>query len=211
MKGLLLKDYYVLKKQLPILLLMTTAFAFAGNSFSIYAIIYSALLPVTAIAYDERSKWDILASSMPYTIRQLVLSKYVLGWIMIIASSVVCAAAELIAAAVKNAAGFKPDFSYFSNFIGGQYIGVMLIALILPFVMKVGVEKARILYSILLGFCAAIIVTSRFFIDSLAQFVFGSSNLTAFIIISVSILLAVSVSILSIKISISFYKKKNRT
>ena len=45
------------------------------------------MLPYTAMAYDERSKWNQLAAMMPYSDRDIVLSKYVFGWLFILAAT----------------------------------------------------------------------------------------------------------------------------
>ena len=80
MKGLLLKDCFTLVKQMKIFLLIIIVFSLVpGYSMSAFAIVYSALLPMSALAYDERSKWDSLAAMMPYRPRDMVLSKYLLG------------------------------------------------------------------------------------------------------------------------------------
>lgn len=82
MKALLLKDFYVLWKQMRIFLLLIVVFsALPGGYSAIFAVTYAALLPYSCVAYDERSKWDQLAAMLPYTVRDLVLSRYVLGWI----------------------------------------------------------------------------------------------------------------------------------
>lgn len=68
MKGLFIKDLYTLAKQMKIFLLMIVVFAVVPNgSMAGFAIVYSAMLPMTSLAYDERSHWDELAATMPYS------------------------------------------------------------------------------------------------------------------------------------------------
>ena len=82
MKALLMKDCYTLWKQVRIYLLVMLAISvFNGDFGNIFIVIWAALLPYTAMAYDERSKWDQMAAMMPYSIRDIVLGKYVLGWL----------------------------------------------------------------------------------------------------------------------------------
>lgn len=55
MKALILKDTYVIWKQLRYFLIIILLFSCIPNSFNnAFAIIYSAMLPYTALAYDER-------------------------------------------------------------------------------------------------------------------------------------------------------------
>ena len=90
MKGLLLKDWYTLTRQLKFILAMLVFFSILpGYSTVSFALVYAAMLPITALAYDERSKWDELAAMMPYSVRELVLSKYILGLLCFIAMIVI--------------------------------------------------------------------------------------------------------------------------
>ena len=80
-KALLLKDWLVLSRQMKVFLVLIAVFsAVPVLSVSSFAIVYSAMLPYTAMAFDERDKWDRLAAMMPYRESDLVLSKYLLGY-----------------------------------------------------------------------------------------------------------------------------------
>ena len=97
MKGLLLKDWYTLIKQMKIMLVLMLVFACVpGYSMAAFAVVYAAMLPVTALAYDERSKWDELAAMLPYSVKEIVGGKYVLGVTAVAAAGAVAAAAQLI-------------------------------------------------------------------------------------------------------------------
>ena len=77
MKALLKKDIFVLIRQMRMFLVMIVVFSvLPGMNMSIFAIVYCGMLPYTAMAYDERSKWTQLAAMMPYTPGHIVLSKY---------------------------------------------------------------------------------------------------------------------------------------
>ena len=66
MKALLLKDFYVLWKQMKAFLVLILLFsALPGSYNAIFAVTYAAMLPYSCVAYDERSKWDQLAAMMP--------------------------------------------------------------------------------------------------------------------------------------------------
>ena len=85
MKSLLLKDYYTLKKNLGVVLLFMLGFCclMSDDLVTVYCAFYAAMLPVTAIAYDERANWNSLAVSMPYSFRDLALGKYLLGYLLL--------------------------------------------------------------------------------------------------------------------------------
>lgn len=84
MSALLLKDYYVIFRQMKIFLLLILVFScIPGTFYSTFAVVYASMLPYTALAYDERSRWDQMAAMMPYSARDVVLSKYLFGWIAV--------------------------------------------------------------------------------------------------------------------------------
>ena len=84
MKALLVKDIYSIWKQLRLMLLILVVFAVMPDDYmNVLALTIAAMMPYTAAAYDERSRWNLMAAMMPYTPLDMVLSKYVLGWLMI--------------------------------------------------------------------------------------------------------------------------------
>ena len=104
MKGLVWKDIYTLLKQAKFILLLMVLFAcLPGYSMSAFAIFYGAMLPITALAYDERSKWDELAAMMPYSVKEIVGSKYVLGLLLVGGISALSIAARIVIGIIKAA------------------------------------------------------------------------------------------------------------
>ena len=74
MKALLLKDWYVLRKQAWAYLIIVLVWgAIPSEVLNLLAVVYGAMIPYTAMAYDERSKWDTLAGMLPYADRERVL------------------------------------------------------------------------------------------------------------------------------------------
>lgn len=87
MRGLIMKDMLTIAKQAKAFLILILFFAvipsFSGSSF---AMLYAAMMPISALAYDENCKWDQLAAMMPYSVRDIVLSKYLFGYICLLAT-----------------------------------------------------------------------------------------------------------------------------
>lgn len=83
MKSLLLKDVLVLLRQSRLFTLLTVLLAlcsgFKPEVLRSIAILYAVLLPLSVLAYDERSGWDRTAVVMPYSTASLVGSKYLIG------------------------------------------------------------------------------------------------------------------------------------
>lgn len=133
MKALIRKDFYVLWKQMRIFILLVLVFFFFQGSFgSVFIVIWCAMLPYTALAYDERCKWDQLAAMMPYSVRDMVLSKYVLGWLCAGAASVLSLAAQAV---LKNG-DFRVILLSFCA-------SVCVLAITLPLMLRFGVERGR--------------------------------------------------------------------
>lgn len=195
MTGLILKDLLNLKRQgklLGILILFYLFLSVSTKNSSFFGgviAVMCALLPVTAMSFDERCKWDKYALTMPVNRRDLVLSKYIL-------------------AAIFCAAGFLINFIY--NLITGSgeitevlqislsllSVGLFLLSLLLPILFKYGVEKGRLLMILVLFLPTAIVIflSSQGFslpegknLDQLAWLFFPAALLLFFISISVSV------------------------
>ena len=81
MKALLWKDICLLRRQLRLFIFAMLVFAAIPNSYiQLFAVAYASMLPYNTIALDEQSHWDQLAAMMPYSDRDVVLSKYLVGW-----------------------------------------------------------------------------------------------------------------------------------
>lgn len=147
MRALLMKDCYTLWKQLRIfIVVMLVITVFNGTFGNLFIVVWAAMMPYTAMAYDERSKWDQLAAMMPYSIRDIVLSKYLLGWLC-------CGAAALFSLAVQSIltvlrfpmAALDPT----ANLLG-FCASLCVLALTLPLMFRFGVEKGRLVMFLLI-------------------------------------------------------------
>ncbi len=143
MKGLLLKDILNLKQQGKIYLailgvwLLVSFMNKDANFFASVMMIFAAMLPMSAVAYDEKAKWDSYALTMPFTKNDLVLSKYLLALIGSLVGSIVSLAVGLL---LDNefAALLTTVKLYLS-------IGMIIASIVLPFIFKLGAEKGRLI------------------------------------------------------------------
>lgn len=159
MTGLLLKDMYIMLKQTKFFLVLVVILAFLPHDFMyVYALFYAALLPVTALAYDERAKWDKYVNMMPYTVNKIIGSKYVMGYLSVTFVVFLTCLGKLLAAA----AGF--GMPVLEDWIGLALIACItltLLAVNLPLMFWIGTEKGRILF-VMLSVCSIVGVTSLF-------------------------------------------------
>ncbi len=82
MKALILKDFYVLKRALLFYAVIIFMFCLMpGGEF--IGMLYAALLPTSAFAYDDRSRWGELAAMLPYSDMDIIFSRYILCWLSV--------------------------------------------------------------------------------------------------------------------------------
>lgn len=149
MKALLLKDVFVLSKQMKFYLFIIIFFSCApNNATTMFAVAYAAMLPMTALAYDERSKWPNLAMMMPYSMKSLVLSKYIIGYIGIGVSLVLSIISETI---IHIAKGNPVTTELYLAEVLSVCVGGILLPVIMPLLFRFGVEKGRIFLFIVMG------------------------------------------------------------
>ena len=152
MSALILKDYYVIFRQMRIFLLLVLVFScIPGAFYSTFAVVYASMLPYTALAYDERSHWDQMAAMMPYSDRDLVLSKYVFGWL----STVAAAAATFVLQTVLAAVWPGAEGPSVPVILLSVCVAVCILDITLPMMFRFGVEKARLaMFLIIFLVCA---------------------------------------------------------
>lgn len=207
MKGLILKDLFVLRKQWKIFALLIVFFAIVplyGENASIFQgiiVVLAAMLPVTALSYDERAHWEKYALTMPLNRRTLVLGKYLLGVFFILVAIAICVLAMLLIGVIKK----QPlSADYVLTELVFLAVGLIFLSLILPMMFKFGTEKGRLA---LMGF-AVIIMLAPMLAENLE---WGGDGAPAFlnmgflVVVSLGILL---LPVLSFCLSVRIYKKR---
>lgn len=145
MKALLLKDVYVIWKQMRIFIVVILLLSMVNSAFNmVFLVVWCSMLPYTAMAYDERSRWNQLAAMMPYSKRDVVLSKYVLGWLCMAAAGLLCLAAQLVLGR------FFQGGVDFSVLLTSLCLGVISLDITLPAVMRFGVERGRMIFLVVI-------------------------------------------------------------
>lgn len=152
MKSLLLKDFYVITKQLKIFLIIIPVITLTtGEAMSTFSILLGAVLPMTAIAYDERSKWNELAAMMPYSKFDLIFSKYLLGYLCMFGAALLVFIGQIIG---KNngIVVIDDDINVLLFAVMG---GLIFIAINTPILFKFGSEKGRFVFIITMALVGA--------------------------------------------------------
>lgn len=200
MKGLLLKDWKTLLKQTKVMLTIMALFACVPSTYmSAFALFYAAMMPITALAYDERAKWDELAAMMPYTAKAIVGSKYALGLTLM---APVLALSVLFRLIVHSTPIVSEDTM---ALLITACLSLILMAIDLPFMFRFGVEKGRLIYILL---TCVFIVAGATYADKLTDMINGIG--TAMVTIVPLLLLAVTAIALFVSccISVHVYRAK---
>lgn len=148
MTGLLLKDFYTLRKtvkqMLGTLLLLSVWSAFLKNSsfIAMISLMYGAMLLINSMASDEVSGFTSYMLTLPVTKKEMVREKYLLLCIMLTAGFLVGIAGDLgIRFLLRDTAEFGEDILFLA--LMACYL-LLVFSFMLPAMIKLGVEKARL-------------------------------------------------------------------
>ena len=142
MLGLVYKDLMVMRRTLLLYGAMGIVYGYIaiygdqyGMVFALMMIV-SAMVPVSAISYDERSKWDKIVNTMPLSRKEVVLSKYVLAILLTAISSVIIFAFYMLV----------PEMPLEEKAVITAVMAMMAMiyqAALMPVMFKFGSEKGR--------------------------------------------------------------------
>lgn len=205
MKGLLYKDFCLMKKHCRAYLFVVVFILFAaimeedGLFMLLYPCILSGMMPVSLLGYDERSGWDRYSGTLPYTKAQIVSAKYIVGLIMQALVMALSAAAQLCRIVRFGDAGV-PLGVLMAIMITASFMSV---GLCMPFMFKFGVEKGRVAYYLMIGMvCGACAAASAHFSGASSAALPGTPVWLA------AAALSAAIYALSWCISIKWYKKR---
>ena len=144
-RGLFLKDIFELWAQCRVQLVLTGVYLLLPlfikgiGLFASVGMMLLAMMPIYALGYDERCRWERYALAMPVRKSDLFWSRFLLGVIAIALGAAVQALAALLTGRgelLSSLAVTVPS-------------AVVYLLITLPLMMKLGVEKGRFLLLLL--------------------------------------------------------------
>ena len=154
MKGLLIKDFKLMKMQKRFfLLILLVGVVITFSSYEVafttgFMAFVSSLFSISSISYDEFDNGNAFLFSLPISRRTYAVEKYIFGAILGCCAWVL---AMIIAISVGFLKGLHPDTeTWFSAFLILSMMFVIL-ALMLPFQLKFGGERGRIVLLLVIG------------------------------------------------------------
>ena len=203
MKGLLLKDWYMMKKDCRYNLIMALIFAVCGMfAKSLFWVVWPqvvvALLPTTLIGLEEQAGWHLYADAMPYSRKTLVSEKYLLVLLLTLAVSLILVLGYGLSGAIQALGITILDLLSIC-----VVVGLLAPSFMLPMTFKWGMVKGRIAYII----CLALIGGLGGVMGSMAEegvLNISSINLFNLVVFAGSLVLFA----ISWMLSIRFYEKR---
>lgn len=208
MVGLVYKDLMVMRRTLLLYGAMGLVYgviAIAGDQYGmVFALmmIVSAMMPVSAISYDERSKWDRIVNTMPLSRKEVVLAKYLLAILLTAVSSVLIFAFYMLV----------PEMPLAEKAITTAIMAMMAMvyqAALMPVMFKFGSEKGRTIMLAILFVPAVLIfaIGEMNIIDfgAVGAFLDRNEAIVPYILAGIALV----IYSLSMALSVKIYQKKD--
>jgi hypothetical protein len=215
MKGLILKDFINLKKNVKtfgVLTLLYAVMAIYSSDTGFFSSIFTMLLAILTLSlysYDEMAKWDPFAMTMPISKDDIVQGKYIMMLLLTLIGSVYSSVFTAILNIINKSDSL---FLGFENIGIGAAIVILFYSITMPFITKLGVEKARLIFFAIYIVPFIIIMTLNNMIKSgklvISEQVAGmAETFIKYVHLLVPLLLLIALG-LSYWISVNIYRKK---
>ena len=204
MKGLLLKDWYMICRHCRAYLVILVAFlgiglcSPEGAFFLYYPVFIAGSIPMTLLSYDNVSRWESYSRTFPYSEGQLVAVKYLISLFAVLATALVTVLAY---GAIQGGTDWMALLSMGCMVLA---LGLLTPALMLPWVFKFGAEKGRIVFYVVLVLLMLVCGVFVGFSNSMEMGLPGSFTLIGSMTLGAAILLFAG----SWALSVSFSKKR---
>lgn len=149
MTGLILKDFINLKKNLKIFAVLAVLYgvmSFAQTDTSFFSSMFTmliAILTLSVYSYDELAKWDVYALTMPVTREDVVRGKYIIMLLLTLLGALIGNLSMIVIKLVRQDTQLTTGL--LNSWIGGAVV-IFFYCIAIPFVTKLGVEKARFIF-----------------------------------------------------------------
>ena len=204
MNGLIRKDLYVADRTgrlLMILALVLSLVPSMGSFGSTYAMMMALMIPLNAIAYDEKCKWDRYAAMLPYKVGQLVWSKYLLSYLYTLLGGSIIVLGAFLRGMTTGAVDWK-ETAEMSVLLA--VVMLFITALGLPMLYRFGSEKGRLAMILCMGAGVGAAMGLMGIFGELPKL----PELPMPLVIAGVAVLAAGATWLSFRLSVHFYRKR---
>lgn len=161
MKGLLIKDFKLLKGQkqfFAAVLIVMTVFLMTSTSLSFvisYITVMMGMLTLTTIGYDEHENGMGYLFTLPVSRKGYVREKYLFGIMTTLPVLAVVSAIAFLVSGIRHI-----DFTveeWGGAIMGSMLIVTMMLSLLIPIELKFGAERSRIAMTLVFGGAFAVV------------------------------------------------------
>lgn len=207
MKGLIKKDLYILKSNLKMVIIFLTIFgilAFYGNTALLYLPNFlGIMLLISTFSYDDLSKFDAYALSLPIKRKKVVDAKYLLALILTIVGFIFTLSLLGIFYLINKNINFM---EIIPNAIGLAIGGLVVPIFAFPFIYKYGIEKGRVIfYVVFILLITLFSFLSNYFTLNIPTAFIEFFNTYGLYLIGAIVII---IFIISLKLSERFYQKR---
>lgn len=204
MKGLLIKDFYMVKKHCMMLIGISLLFfgiSLFGKTiyFAYYPLAILSILPMNILGFEDFYRWNKTEVTLPVSRTQAVLEKYALLFVFIIPAIVI---SNLIFFFV-----FSFDFREIISLVSIMlFTSVIVPSIVFPICFKIGYTRAKVFIGILIPIIMGAIVFINVGNLSGEMLIIGkfTPQQNAYLF-AVAAVILIGISML---LSIRFYKKR---
>lgn len=212
MKGLLLKDWYMFVKEVKFYVPFTAIYALVA-AFSRMSIMFvminvmlGSLIVKSLMAREEQNKWDSMAVSLPVTVKDIVAEKYVIGMIGIIAANVISFLVLVFVQTAFQRNAELPLLPFFLLYVG---FGALFLAGELPVLFKFGTINGRLVFMGVVVLLAGISAGVSSMLGELSQGAEPQIGAAGLLGVAVALIVIAALAMAaSIRLSVTFYKKR---
>ena len=145
MKGLIKKDFYIIKQNMKYILLFLAVFgiiALEGDDILYFIPVFLiTMIFITTFSYDDYNNWNAYAVTLPNGRKNVVKSKYIASITLTVFATLITYILSVIIGAING----NLDLSNMTSLIlSGLFSVVLIQAIMYPLIFKFGAEKGRI-------------------------------------------------------------------
>lgn len=183
-----------------IFLLAIVIFACVPNTFmNVFGVFYASMMTITVFSYDERTKWDKYQRMLPYSPTSIVLNKFIFAYICMGAAGLLMAGVRMVTGLVTGSLDVIKIISDIFPIICAAAIAMCLYMVI---IFKMGVEKSRLFYMIIMIGTALLYSTNASIVNTaVSSFDRQGTGIKLLVLAAVTVL----VNLISILISNKIY------
>lgn len=211
MKGLLLKDWYMLWKEVkyyvPFTVVYALVAAFTGvpMMFVMINVMLGSMIVKSLMAREEQNKWNSMAVNLPVTVKEMVAEKYLIGLVGTLASNVVSFLVLLVIKLAFQRNTQMPLFPFFMIYMG---FGAIYLAGELPVLFKFGTTKGRVVFMTVVALLAGVSAAVSSTLSESVSLENGMQEGELLVVAAVLIIVAALAVAGSVRLSVAFYEKR---